>query len=406
VSVSGTGTLWAGGFAGHIENSTTINNCTANNEQVTINGSYEHYWAGGFVGEAWGLCKIDRSSAAADVLIGASSGEISSGTMDEAGGFAGAIDNTTATPRPTYTELSATGNIVTYHRQGSQPAKVAGGLVGLLRNAVLTKSFAKGNVTANSKTPTYCTAGGLVGEQRNADISQSYSTGNVYNSNDGQHSLAGGITGFLAEGAGTIEDCYSLGNVTAIYPATGDVVAAAGGILGTTKYTTNINTSSIKIRHCYAAGAVQAINYAAVGYAISGGIAGELHPGQSSSDLVYNVFLGPSVSSLGAQYQWIRFLYAGNSSTSASYSGYYWRADATNRAKKSYKKPWNAGTETAIPETDNNNLDGAASSALNTTATWTTTAGFSSSIWGSFVSITVSGTSLQRPKLLNNLELP
>jgi hypothetical protein len=234
-------------------------------------------------------------------------------------------------------------------------------------------------------------AGGLVGEQRNADISQSYSKGNVYNSNDGESSFAGGITGFLSEGAGKIEDCYSLGNVTAEYPETGGVKIAAGGILGTTYHPNKTNTNFITIRHCYAAGTVQAINHSTHynSQSLSGGITGEVPDQPGDGYLVNNVFLGPFVINQGSRGQYTRLLYAVNPRETFNNRGYWW-----DGAVKWYTDSTHL-TQTIIVGRDYRDGTEASNSVINSSwASW----GYGTA-WSTSLSNAIGTTGINAPKL-------
>jgi hypothetical protein len=81
--------------------------------------------------------------------------------------------------------------------------KVAG-LVGEVKDAVITKCFTTGIVTDSS-----C-AGGLVGENLSAEISDCYSKVNV-------NTKTGAAGGFVGINAGDISNCYSTGKVSGAY---------------------------------------------------------------------------------------------------------------------------------------------------------------------------------------------
>jgi hypothetical protein len=239
----------------------------------------------------------------------------------------------------------------------------------------------------NSKAGKICTAGGIAGEQRYGNITESWSKGNISNINTGQNAYAGGITGFLSAGAGSIDDCYSLGDITATYKASGGAWVMAGGILGTTSG----NTSTMKIQHCYAAGTVRAIHDSPSTYTgniISGGIAGEFNT-TTSTNLTYNIFLGSAVIGRGPGNRSIRFLYAYGPSASSSYTGYR-RSDAVKQYSTSATGALNTDSTT-------NNLDGTSANTATISAGWSDW-GFGSTKWGS-----PTGT-FQRPRLINNPE--
>jgi hypothetical protein len=360
VTVSGNGNLWAGGFAGEISGTNEFKNikATGNASIMPGGGSFGCCRAGGFVGEVVGYTKVDYSSATGAVTVGASaSDKWARGTLtdniDVAGGFAGLLTHST---EGTYTRLSATGVVTVYH-EGDVTLAV-GGLVGSAERANISYSSAAGDVWAESTTGNWCLAGGLVGRQATLDIAASYSKGDVKNKNDRHDVFAGGIAGLLAGGAKSINDCYSLGNITAEYTGSGSQWAMAGGILGTISG----NKTTVGIRHCYAAGIVEAINQGGSGgQIISGGIAGELYPTQEGVHLVNNVYLGSSIQAIGSGTKHIRFLYAYGLNTGTNWSGYRW-GDAVRKSSTSgTPSPISGGT---------NNLDGTSQTAGEISSGW------------------------------------
>ncbi|BGE88059.1 MULTISPECIES: beta strand repeat-containing protein [Methylosinus] len=197
-----------------------------------------------------------------------------------------------------------------------------GGLVGwnlplALRGlqAVITDSYATGNVTAYSATSIRSNFGGLVGWNSGGLISNSYATGAVdvgaANSNSTDLSNVGGLVGsngyfyFAGSGAsyvGTIVNSYATGNVTSPGSnigglvginegnisgsyASGNVTSTAataggatniGGLVGlssVSEYTNYTGVSSGNISDSYATGNVYAPNASSVG-GLVGGVSG------------------------------------------------------------------------------------------------------------------------------------
>jgi hypothetical protein len=229
----------------------------------------------------------------------------------------------------------------------------------------------------------------------------------VENKNDRYDAFAGGITGWLTTGIYSINDCYSLGNITAEYTGASDRWVMAGGILGTT----SSNSNSIGIRHCYAAGIVQAIHHGnSSGPIISGGIAGELYSGQVTHSnentllLDNNMYLGSSIQAKGPGNRYIRFLYAYGPNAGVIYKGLRWE-DAKKQESSTAGGPLSVIT-------GGNNLDGeddAATSVLN--GTWPSNLGFISTTWGSYTNdfstptrLSDNSRGIKRPTLVNNQE--
>jgi hypothetical protein len=234
-----------------------------------------------------------------------------------------------------------------------------------------------------------------VGRQASLDIAASYSKGDVYNKNTQHDAFAGGITALLVGGSYSINDCYSLGDITAEYAGTSGRWVMAGGILGTTSQ----NNNTVGIRHCYAAGIVKAIfNGTGAGTnLISGGIAGELNNYQENSHLVNNMYLGSSVQAEGPGNRYIRFLYAYGPSTSNTYTGWRWVS-----AKK-YESFSAGGSLSEIFVT--NNLDGGAGATSDLNTTWSADLGFISTTWSNYTNNFKGVTrTIQRPLLVNNQE--
>jgi hypothetical protein len=116
-----------------------------------------------------------------------------------------------------------------------------GGLAGEVNGGTITRCHTGGTINGSNNS------GGITGSLSGGSISECYSEANVY----GDYGV-GGISGATSSGS-AIENCYTIGSVTAN-------ADSAGGILGSAENSTVIN--------CYAVGAVEA------GDGLSGGIAG------------------------------------------------------------------------------------------------------------------------------------
>jgi hypothetical protein len=231
-----------------------------------------------------------------------------------------------------------------------------------------------------------------VGVQEYGNISASYSKGAVENINSGNDAYAGGITGWLRYGGQSIEDCYSLGDITAKYSADGGLWVMAAGILGTTSG----NTANIKIRHCYAAGTVQVIN-SGTGPIISGGIAGQLYSSQISgtSNLDNNVYLGPSVIGRGSGGKHIHFLYALREDPPTNTNTYRgWRLST---ATKQYSASATGGLTGDISIVD---LDGTSRTGTQINTAWSGW-GYTTTTWSTsnFNTIGTGSNERKAPKL-------
>lgn len=148
----------------------------------------------------------------------------------------------------------------------------AGGIVGYefepYKPFIISKCWSSGDITAPF-------AGGIAGVVGFGSIEECYTSGNV-TGNDPTGSFAGGIAGYAA--SQIIKDCSSTANVTA--EKEGEVETFAGGIVG--KGFIYNGYSATSIHNCYATGKISS-NYA------TGGIAGLNQDGSISNCVALNI---------------------------------------------------------------------------------------------------------------------
>lgn len=157
-----------------------------------------------------------------------------------------------------------------YNLASVTSSEATGGIVGFAYafNALtISKCWSSGNITAPY-------AGGIAGFIGLGSIEECYTSGNI-TGNDLTGCYAGGIAGYVSSEA--INNCSSTANVTAMKE--GNTQAFAGGIIGQgSKYDVYSGTS---IQNCYATGKISS-NYAA------GGIAGENENGSITQCVALN----------------------------------------------------------------------------------------------------------------------
>jgi hypothetical protein len=210
----------SGMFAGQI--SYDVSNCSAHGN-FTIVGTSAN--VGGFVGYSTGGNAVNCYAL----------GDVSAGSSDIIGGFAGYIAN------PAY-NCWAKGNVVAGQGQGS--TYYFGGFAGESFSD-LYRCYALGDVTGAGNV------GGFVGMDWGGDTSQCFALGNVSNSavDNVSTCYTGGFAGLIT--ALGIYDCYSKGNVTS-NTSGGDQTGVGGfcGRLGGNQDTT--------MSRCYSKGLVTA----------------------------------------------------------------------------------------------------------------------------------------------------
>lgn len=230
LAVSITGANNVGGIFGRAEDSTaitTISHVTG----VEAGSSY----AGGFVGLATCGSQFESSAAHTDVI-----------SFGDTGGFAGADQGCDSdSPGAFYTNVEASGyveghftaggligtsnrSIITASRatSGVDGAVTSGGLVGSANGVdrdqevapmLIQSSYATGDVYNFSGA----IAGGLVGEVDGAVVTDSYARGDVYDD-----LIAGGVVGLVNENA-AVRKTYATGTVTV-----SEEPVASGGVAG------------------------------------------------------------------------------------------------------------------------------------------------------------------------------
>lgn len=270
--LSNASTLSTGGIVG-INTDSSITNCQYSGSVMAVDDREEgtpNSYAGGItgasdlqaIGNAPRSSTISGCSVYVDISAGAFAGGIVGYFTDgivkectvegvistkETGGQAGGIMG-----------RNKWGGVVTncYNTASVTSSDTAGGIVGYEYTTTLftiSKCWSSGDITAPI-------AGGIAGMVGFGTIEECYTSGNI-TGNDPTGSYAGGIAAYAA--SETIKNCTSTANVTA--EKEGEKQAFAGGIVGVgLKYSSYQGTS---IQNCYAIGKISS-NFAA------GGIAG------------------------------------------------------------------------------------------------------------------------------------
>ncbi len=264
---------FAGGLAGVIMNGTIQN--TEVNGKVSIVGSPLFdagaglIAAGAFFGKLTHLKTQGTVSACPNCLV--------------TGGVVGIIGNLLGLPVGSILvdDVSSSADIT-----GGSTLGGAFGIIG--ENSTIKNSHSSGNVTSTSTT-TSGSSGGFAGGINGATVivENCFTTGNVNGSNTGRdvggfiggmgagiirscyasgnvsgNGPVGGFAGVM-NGSGTIEDSYSLGNVTVVNPPAQDGVGGFVGTIGGTGGSDSITRS-------YSSGSVMAFNSNRVGGFIGG----------------------------------------------------------------------------------------------------------------------------------------
>ena len=271
----------AGGFAGSITKA-SLNNCYSHGN-VTANASSDDGYTevGGFAGQL-------RGAGALKVLMSNcfATGDVFSetGSYGYAGGLAGCVNNAIVENCYSTGDVNAkngyaggfigelkgdikncyaTGNVICIGEKESVDV-YSGGLVGHVSTANISHCYATGDVCATSiEYDVAPEAGGLIAHCGGANvfIENCYAQGNVY-------SEASGVSGSVSSGGlignfystGKVNNCYAVGDVTAISHSVGYVEALAGGLIGNSKGT---------VTNCVAYGHARAIVDDIEGKAIS-----------------------------------------------------------------------------------------------------------------------------------------
>ena len=209
------GTANVGGLVGTVDN--------ANISGLAAAGSVTGATSGlGLVENVGGLVGV---MTAGNVTDSAASGTVNA-TGQQVGGLVGVFNRKSVPDTYSITNSSASGNVTGMADIGGN----VGGLVGLLRAAVLEGSSASGVVTATNDY-----AGGLVGQSLASDIANSSASGTV----TGEQSVGGLVGRFQG---GNVSTPSKGGNVTNT-TATGEVNATGRGVGGLIGVVDNGNVS-------------------------------------------------------------------------------------------------------------------------------------------------------------------
>lgn len=194
----GTSAQELGGLVGHAVNS-TIDSCYSTASFNSTSGSL----VGGFVGHSDGTTIITNSYSSGNINGSSGGGYL--------GGFAGENEGT-------ITNCYSTGNVI----DNSSSSNYVGGFVGANYNGgSISTSYCSGNVQG------YGYIGGFVGEDlTSCVIKNSYSRSNVV-SNSGL--IVGGFAGYIEATNGSVDTCFSTGNVSGGSSNVGGLIGVNGG---------------------------------------------------------------------------------------------------------------------------------------------------------------------------------
>jgi len=220
-TVSGTSDV--GGLVGDMNGGSLTNVYATGSVTGTTSdvGGLIGYMAAGTVTDSYATGSVTGESASVGGLIGDISRTIAdislsnvyaTGTVSAqksyAGGLIGLIDagDVSVTLSGSY----ASGNVIS---EGQD----VGGLVGRNDGALISRSFATGNVTS---TDSLGDIGGLIGENRGGSVTDCYATGSVSGLRE--------VGGLVGNNSAPITNCYSIGSVT----DTTDPPLNEGGLIG------------------------------------------------------------------------------------------------------------------------------------------------------------------------------
>ena len=210
---------YIGGIVGYSTGTTSISGCSSSGDFL----GYRH------VGALAGRLDTDES----EVSNCSSSGNVT-GNSDISGlyYFGGLVGLSHGSIESSYSSATVSG----------YKSKNIGGLVGY-NDGSISRCFATGNVSATDGGGGY--AGGLVGNMyTGGHISECYATGNVISG----YEMTGGLVGRVRGESITIENCYSLGDVTRTHWSEGTF----GGFCGYVYQ----DGGSLTIKNCYSIGSV------------------------------------------------------------------------------------------------------------------------------------------------------
>ncbi len=220
-------TVYIGGIVGYVYNYIDITN-TSSNAKITANTTSGNIYAGGLVGYLHGNSTIETSYATGNVTANTTNGNI------YAGGLAGYNYGTIG-------KSYAIGNInvITNATSTTNGQINAGGLVGYTTGGKIEKSYATGNVTANT-TSGVIYAGGLVAKKDGSNysyITNAYATGEVTaTSAENAQIYASGLIGYSY--CAQIKNTYAVGEVVA-----NSTKKTIGGLIGHNQGTTTVTNS-------------------------------------------------------------------------------------------------------------------------------------------------------------------
>ncbi|NBH80592.1 hypothetical protein D3Z52_21085 [Clostridiaceae bacterium] len=198
--------MYAGGFAGYLGSCGKITNCGSAGD-VTMTEPYAYMpYAGGFLGsfETYnGSVSIESCYATGNVSLSSSSEE----TMICAGGFLGGIDM--FEKAASIQGCMSSGNVEVIASENTSMVLVGGFIGNGAEDPILTvaNSYSTGDVTAGNGTYVMC--GGFIGYGA-PTVQNCYSLSNVTSKNGALYAWAFGFSGWTVSGA-NFTNCYALG---------------------------------------------------------------------------------------------------------------------------------------------------------------------------------------------------
>lgn len=198
--------LYAGGFAGYLGSCGKVINCGASGK-IAMTDPYNYMpYAGGFIGSFEtmnGTVSLESCYATGNVSLTSSSEE----NMICVGGFLGGIDIPIKTA--SIQKCMSSGDVIVTASEDIGMVLVGGFIGNGAEDPILTirNSYATGDVTAANGTYVLC--GGFVGYSAST-VENCYSLGNVTSQNGGTYSWAFGFSGWTKSGA-SFTNCYALG---------------------------------------------------------------------------------------------------------------------------------------------------------------------------------------------------
>ncbi|MCL2138322.1 MAG: hypothetical protein FWH41_02195 [Treponema sp.] len=279
------GTVFMGGFFGiyrvGIESSAEIlENCWSTGS-VSSRGA-DSLYTGGLIGS------VNGAGDNIQIMQCWTNGNVSAVSTSSinnffTGGFIGYVQNDAA-----ISESWASGSVTAVRTAGAN-AVYAGGLVGGVSGGIasINNCYSLGNVLADktSDGAGSIQAGGLIGNFSGNEALYNFAEGSVTAKQSGDGSIMAG--GLIGSAGGSINNCYSLGNVLADKTGTGAGLIDAGGLIG--------YLGAGTAQYNFAKGSVTAQNKG-TDLTYSGGIVARNNGGTLSN----NAALGPSVTAKGS----------------------------------------------------------------------------------------------------------